>query len=41
MTVAAEYVIDSPTRVSEYVTASCELRPAASSSRTRKIRNRP
>ena len=41
MTVAAEAVIDSPTRAIALATASWVVRPPSSSSRTRKTRNRP
>ena len=41
MTVKAENVIDSPTRVTDRITASCGVRPRRSSSRTRKTRKTP
>jgi hypothetical protein len=41
MTVAAEAVIDSPTRNTETATASCGVRPRWISSRTRKTKNSP
>ena len=41
VTVAAEAVIDSPTRATEWATATFGSLPSSISSRTRKTRNRP